>query len=84
MAVLTVGTAFLIGGAIIVVSTITAAVMAQLSPRRVLRHSEEEQRHQRYTFADTMAVPTIESEEAMRHPPPRLLLEHLTALPNRN
>ena len=81
MPFLTIGYALIIGGTIVLVSTLTAAGIAQRWPRRVLqRHDDEE--HLRYEFAD--AVPTADSEEAMRHPPPRLSLEHLTALPDRN
>ena len=84
MPLLTIEAALIIGGVIIIVSIITAAVISQLWPRRVVKHIEDEQHHQRYEFADAATGPTADSEEAMRHPPPRLVLEHLTALPNRN
>jgi len=80
---LTIGYALIVGGAIILISTITAAGLARRLPRRVIKRIGEYQcEHRSYEFTD--AVPTADSEEAMRHPPPRLSLQHLTALPDRN
>jgi hypothetical protein len=84
MALLTMELALIIGGGIIVGSIITAAVIAQLYPLRVIEHSDESHESQRYEFAAAATTTAADIETSLRHLPPRLSLHSLTAMPDRS